>query len=268
MACFICVQCGTQYPDSPSPPPSCPVCEDERQFVRWDGQAWTTLAELRNSHALEEEADAFGVTAFQVAPRFGIGQRALLVATPHGNILWDCLALLTTRLIDRIRAAGGLSAIAISHPHFYTAMAEWSDAFGGVPIFVHAADRDWVRRPVRAIEHWAGDTLKIAPDVTLIRCGGHFPGSAAMHWAGSNDGAGALFSGDTLQVTADRRHVSFMHSFPNIVPLGAAAVSRIGAAVAPFRFDRVYGAFWRLTIASDAKAAVERSVERYLGMIR
>ncbi|MGA2125308.1 MAG: MBL fold metallo-hydrolase [Xanthobacteraceae bacterium] len=267
MPAFICRQCGTQYAESPRPLAACRVCEDDRQYVRWEGQDWLTLEQLRRSHAIEWDADETGVTALQVAPHFAIGQRALLVATPHGNILWDCVALIDRDVVERINAAGGLSAIAVSHPHFYTTMVEWSDAFGQVPIYLHADDRDWVARGSSAIVHWSGETLEIAPEVTLIRCGGHFPGAAVLHWAGWNAGAGAIFCGDTLQVTMDRRFVSFMYSFPNIVPLDARTVARIGTAVAPLRFDRVYGGFWRRTIASDGKAAVARSVQRYLGKI-
>jgi len=267
MATFICRQCGTQYAESAQPPPSCPVCEDDRQYVRWDGQAWLTLDQLRRSHTIEWEADEPGVTALQVVPHFAIGQRALLLATPHGSILWDCVALIDRDVVERINAAGGLSAIAISHPHFYTTMVEWSDAFGQVPIYLHADDREWVRRGSSAIVHWSGETLEIAPEVTLIRCGGHFPGAAGLHWAGWSASAGAICCGDTLQVSMDRRFVSFMYSFPNIVPLDARTVARIGAAVAPFRFDRVYGGFWRRTIASGGNAAVERSVRRYLDRI-
>jgi glyoxylase-like metal-dependent hydrolase (beta-lactamase superfamily II) len=268
MAAFICRQCGTQYADSSKPPPSCPVCEDDRQFVRWEGQSWLTLDELGRSHKMEWEVDDFSVAALQVAPHFAIGQRALLVGTEHGNILWDCVALIDQATIERIRAHGGLSAIAISHPHFYTTMIEWSDAFGGIPIYVHADDRDWVRRSSNAIVHWSGETFQIAPQVTLIRCGGHFPGAAIMHWAGWNGGTGAIFTGDTLQVAMDRRHVSFMYSFPNIVPLDARTVGRIGAAVAPLQFDCVYGGFFRRTIAANGKVAVARSVQRYLDRIK
>jgi glyoxylase-like metal-dependent hydrolase (beta-lactamase superfamily II) len=267
MPCFICRQCGTQYSDAPRPPSTCPVCEDDRQFVGWDGQAWTVLDELQRSCSLEWEAGELGVTAMQAVPKFAIGQRALLVATAHGNVLWDCVAPLDRATVDRIKEGGGLSAIAISHPHFYTTMVAWSEAFGDVPVYVHADDRDWVRRTSGAIVHWTGETLGILPGVTLIRCGGHFPGAAVMHWADWNAGAGALFSGDTLQVTIDRKFVSFMYSYPNLIPLNAATVSRIAAAVAPFRFDRLYGGFWQRDIRSGAREAVARSVARYLAAI-
>ena len=52
---------------------------------------------------------------------------------------------------------GGIKAIAISHPHYYSSMVEWSRAFGGVPIYLHAADRQWVMRPDHAIVFWEGE---------------------------------------------------------------------------------------------------------------
>jgi hypothetical protein len=42
----ICRTCGVQYG---APRKDCPICEDERQYVGWDGQQWTTLAELRGA---------------------------------------------------------------------------------------------------------------------------------------------------------------------------------------------------------------------------
>ena len=77
------------------------------------------------------------------------------------------------------------------------------------------------------------------------------------------EGKGALLAGDILQVAQDRRWVSFMYSYPNYIPLPPSEVDRIVAAVDPFDFDRIYGAWWDRNVASDAKAAVSRSAERY-----
>ena len=43
---WICARCAVQYPDTPQPPPSCPICEDEREAVAPGGQRWTHMAEL------------------------------------------------------------------------------------------------------------------------------------------------------------------------------------------------------------------------------
>jgi glyoxylase-like metal-dependent hydrolase (beta-lactamase superfamily II) len=164
-------------------------------------------------------------------------------------------------------ALGGISAIAVSHPHTVGSLVEWSHAFGNVPIYWHADNRQWVMRPDPAFVYWEGETQSVLDGITLIRCGGHFPGSDVLHWSQGADGRGALLSGDTMHVVQDRRYVSFMYSYPNIIPLGKRAVERIVQAVEPFEFDRIYGGWWDYLIASDAKAAVKRSAERYIKAI-
>jgi glyoxylase-like metal-dependent hydrolase (beta-lactamase superfamily II) len=189
------------------------------------------------------------------------------VRGPKANVLWDCLPLLDEAVVEALKALGGIAAIAISHPHYYSGMVEWSRAFGGVPIYLHAADRQWVMRPDKAIVFWEGETRQLAEGLTLVRCGGHFDGGTVLHWAGGAGGKGALLSGDILQVVPDRRHVSFMYSYPNYIPLPAQAVERIVRAVEPFAYGRVYGAFWDMVIEDDGQAAVRRSAERYLRAI-
>jgi glyoxylase-like metal-dependent hydrolase (beta-lactamase superfamily II) len=263
----ICITCGTQFAASDAPPPACPLCDDSRQFVPPSGQAWTTLDLLRRTHRNSFRRLEPGLLGIGMTPEFAIGQRALLVQSPAGNILWDCISLIDQATCDLLNGLGGLSAIAISHPHYYTTMVEWSRAFGGIPVYLHEADRKWVQRPDAALEFWGGATRVIGDGVTLIRCGGHFAGGAVLHWAGGADGRGALLSGDILQVTMDRQHVSFMRSYPNMWPLSRAAVESIVAAVAPFDYDRVYGAWWDRHIEQDARAAVARSVERYVAAL-
>ena len=162
---------------------------------------------------------------------------------------------------------GGISAIAISHPHYYSSMVEWSHAFGGVPICLHASDHQWVMRPDKAVVFWVGETKALAEGLTLIRCGGHFDGGTVLHWAGGAGGKGALLTGDIIQAIPDRKHVSFMYSYPNYIPLPASAIERIVRAVEPFEYDRVYGAFWDMVIDQDGKAVVNRSADRYLWAI-
>jgi hypothetical protein len=114
---------------------------------------------------------------------------------------------------------------------------------------------------------WEAEAKTLAEGLTLIRCGGHFEGGTVLHWAGGAGGKGALLSGDIIQVVPDRQHVSFMYSYPNYIPLGAAAIERIVRAVEPFEFDRIYGAFWDMVVERDGKTAVKRSAERYLRAI-
>jgi len=266
---YFCITCGAQFPGSVAPPPGCPICEDDRQYVGHQGQRWTTLAELRRDHHNQVQPIEPGLTGFTTVPRFAIGQQAHLIETPAGNVLWSCISFLDEATVDAIAQRGGLAAIVVSHPHFNTGIAEWSRAFGDVPIYLHADDRAWVTRPDRAIHFWAGDTVDVLPGsgLTAIRCGGHFAGSAVLHWPAGADGQGALLTGDTITVAADRRWVSFMYSYPNLVPLAAEAVRRIVAAVEPYPFDRLYGGWHESVVSTDAKAAVRRSADRYLARI-
>jgi hypothetical protein len=167
-----------------------------------------------------------------------------------------------------IKAMGGLTSIAISHPHYYSCMVEWSQAFGGIPIHLHAADRKWIMRDSPAIALWQGETKELAPGVTLICAGGHYPGGVVLHWAVGAGGKGALLSGDIVQVVQDNKSVSFMWSFPNFIPLSAPRVEGVMKTLKPYKFDRVHGAFTDRTIWSDGKGVVERSAERYLKIIR
>ena len=261
---FVCSTCGTQFAESTEPPAACPICEDERQYVGLDGQQWTTLDDVRLKHRNEIREEEHSLTSFHTEPHFGIGQRAFLVQTSQGNILWDCLSLLDQGTIDFIQSHGGLRAIAISHPHYYTTMVEWSRAFGRSPVFLHEADRPWIMRPDPCLHFWRGETRPLFAGLTLVHCGGHFAGGTVLHWPSGAGGKGALLTGDVLQVVPDRRWVSFMYSYPNYIPLPAAAVERIEEAVEPFLLDRIYGAFPKMTIDSGAKEAVRRSVQRYL----
>ena len=170
------------------------------------------------------------------------GQRAILARTPAGNVLWECLALIDDATVDLLNGLGGIAAIAISHPHYYTTMVEWSRALGGVPIHLHAADRQWLMRADAAVQLWEGDTKAIGPGLTLIRLGGHFDGGTVLHWADWSEGRGVLLSGDILQVVPSG-HVSFMWSYPNLIPLSAAKVQRMAQILEPFAFDAVYGSF-------------------------
>ena len=263
---YICTACGIQHAPSPAPPAACAICLDERQYVPASGQGWTTMAELQRTRKnvfRRLEPDLFGIGT---TPDFAIGQRALLLRTPHGNILWDCLTLVDEATVDIVRALGGLRAIAISHPHYYGSMVEWSRAFDA-PVLLHAADREWIMRHDPAIELWNGAAHAIVPGVRLVHCGGHFAGATVLLWEDGADGRGALLSGDVIAVVSDLRWVSFMRSYPNLIPLPAAAVERIAAVAATLRFDRIYGAFWERHVERDGYAAVQRSAARYIAWI-
>ncbi len=264
----VCVTCGAVFPDASEPPSACPICEDERQWVPEDGQQWTSLGELSAQHRNELREEDPGLLGIGIEPRFAIGQRALLVETPAGNVLWDMIPLCTESAVAEVERRGGAHAIAISHPHYYSGMLEWSRALGDVPILLHADDRDWVTRPDPQVEHWDGETHALAGGVTLLRLGGHFAGGTVLHWPAGAERQGALLSGDIVQVMQHRRSVSFMWSYPNQLPLPESEVLRIAGVLEDWDFDRIWGAWWGLRIHSGAKAVVRNSVERYVGALR
>jgi hypothetical protein len=264
---FICVTCGTQFAATAKQPEGCPICLDERQYVGHGGQKWTTLGDYNVTHKnvfAEEETNLYSI---HPQPKAGIGQRAFLLRTTEGNLLWDCVPPLDDATIREVNQLGGLAGIAVSHPHYYTTMVEWSRAFGNVPIHIHTRDAQWVMRPDDAVEFWDGDTEALFGGLTLVRTGGHFDGFQVLHWPAGAAGAGVLLCGDQPYVCADRRWVSFMYSYPNLIPLSPAAVKQVVTSLEPFPFDRLYGAFPGQLVGSDARAVVSRSAERYLKMI-
>jgi glyoxylase-like metal-dependent hydrolase (beta-lactamase superfamily II) len=264
---FICVTCGSEFAESPQPPALCDICHDQRQYVGHAGQQWTTLESLRKSHHNSVHLEERNLIGIGMEPAFAIGQRALLVRETQGNVLWDCTPLLDEALIELIKGIGGIAAIAISHPHYYSTMVEWAKAFDA-KIYLHADDRRWVMRPDESIEFWNGETKSLPSGLTLIRCGGHFDGGTVLHWPAGAGGKGVILSGDILQVVEDRRWVSFMYSYPNLIPLPASKVERIVKAVELFAFDRIYGAWWGRCVPTDAKQAVVRSAQRYIQAIQ
>jgi hypothetical protein len=261
MTAFICVTCGTQFPDSDEPPASCPICLDPRQYVPETGQQWTTMAELRGSRHTEVRRDG-ELEGVGCEPAFAIGQRALLVPFGAQRVMWDCLTLLDDAGADAVEARGGLAGIAISHPHYYSGMVEWAQRFE-CPIHLHADDREWIMRPDPAVELWSGQFLDLGHGLTLVRCGGHFAGGTVLHWAGGAAGRGALLSGDIVQVIPDRAHVGFMYSYPNLIPLPEAAVRRIAVELSGFGFETIHGAWWDTLVRTDGSGVVARSAARY-----
>lgn len=261
---WICQTCGTQFAASEQQPQSCPICCDQRQYIGAQGQVWTTLAQLRadgfHNEFREHEPGLIGIGT---TPNFAIGERALLLQHPQGNLLWDCMSLIDTATVAEVKRLGGLSAIAISHPHYYSTMVEWAEHFDAT-IYLHEADRQWVMRPSKRITFWSGETYALKEGVTLHRLGGHFAGGTVLHWQQGAQGRGALLTGDIIQVVSDRRWVSFMYSYPNLIPLPAAEVQRIRDRVELLQFESLYGAWFERIITHDARQSVLRSAERYL----
>ncbi|KAK8203879.1 beta-lactamase-like protein [Phyllosticta capitalensis] len=280
---LICVACGTQF-DVPASKPlaSCRICDDPRQFVPPTGQRWTSLAEMRGKYENKWEQDPVEPSMWSIwtEPKFAIGQRAILIETPEGNVLWDLITYLDEKTIEFIHSRGPLLAIVISHPHYYTTHLHWSSIFDACPVYTAIEDASWFSRedasPVPA-RHFIADTpfqIPISPSldkadaVTALKPGGHFPGSLVLHFRR------LLLIADTfvtvpsgmnphpLDPTVAKRLVpdastplpppeplpgtttySFMWSIPNMIPLGPADLSAMWHAVKGFRWDSTHGAF-------------------------
>jgi hypothetical protein len=256
---FVCVTCGTQFPPADRPPEGCPICLDERQYVGHAGQRWTTVAALSQDHRNRVEELEPGLIGIGTEPAFAIGQRALVV----GGLLWDCVTLIDADTIAAVHDAGGVHTIAISHPHYYSGMVEWAERLDA-RVLLHEADSRWVMRPSPRIEFWSGERLAVADGLELLRLGGHFEGGTVCLWRDGAGGRGALLSGDIVQVVSDRAWVSFMRSYPNLIPLSAAEVARIRGIIETLAFGRVYGAWWDAVVPDDGRAKVLRSADRYL----
>src|SRR3978361_1974204 len=170
MPAWICRTCGVQHADTDEPDSSCAICCDERQYVGRHGQRWTTMPELVADHAPDVRPEETALLGLGLDPPVAIGQRALLVRTPAGNVLWDCIPVLHDEVREQIEALGGISAICMSHPHFYGSYVEFADAFDA-RVLLPRADAHWIRRPSPHVELF-DDEVEPVPGLTLARIGG------------------------------------------------------------------------------------------------
>lgn len=261
---YICVTCGVQYTSLVEVPEQCTICTEERQYVNPNGQSWTTLEKMikdgtyKNTINLEET----GLYSIKTTPDFGIGQTAYFIQDEGFNILWDCVTYIDQSTIKQIEDLGGIDAIALSHPHYYSSQVEWAEAFDA-PIYIHEDDREWITRPSDKIILWSGESLELREGVVLHRLGGHYKGGAVLEWKDGYNQKGALLTGDIIQVVADRQWVSFMYSYPNLIPLPASKVKQIANIVKQIRFKRLYNAFHRI-VKEDADKCVQKSATRYV----
>jgi glyoxylase-like metal-dependent hydrolase (beta-lactamase superfamily II) len=139
-----------------------PSAQDPRQFVPATGQTWTSLSasqglqkNIFETHDLDPRIHFITTKPIPAADlpasttpatrQLGIGQRAILIQTPRGNVLWDLVAFIDTDTVSFINKLGGLDAIVISHPHFYTTHLEWARIFQ-CPVYVASDDVEWLDR--------------------------------------------------------------------------------------------------------------------------
>lgn len=261
---YICETCGVQYERSIEVPEECKICGEERQYISSTGQTWTTLDKMieegtyKNNIHFEEGR----LYSINTNPGFGIGQTAYLLKEKEFNLLWDCITYLDQTTIRQIEDLGGIDAIALSHPHYYSSQVEWAEAFNA-PIYIHEDDREWVTRPSEHIIFWSGESFELQEGIILQRIGGHFKGGTVLEWKNGNSQKGVLLTGDIIRVVADRQWVSFMYSYPNFIPLPSGNVERISSRIKECKFDKLYDAFNRV-IKEEAEQRVQKSASRYM----
>ncbi|KAK5124148.1 hypothetical protein LTR85_001851 [Meristemomyces frigidus] len=252
---LICVACGTQF-DVPADDPlkGCRICDDPRQFIPPGGQTWTSLSKMRAGNyqnKFKPVGDSNGeesMTSIWTEPKFGIGQRAILVQTEHGNVLWDCITYLDAETIDFIKQRGGLKAIVISHPHYYSTHLEWAKAFE-CPVFFAKDDDEWLNRadPDERRRLFTAASEEVVEGVIAIKTGGHFPGSLVLHWAGHLMIADSFVTTPSALYHVDRMpgttSYAFMWAVPNMIPLPPAELHKMWQAIKPFEFESTHGAF-------------------------
>ncbi|RYP82592.1 hypothetical protein DL770_005557 [Monosporascus sp. CRB-9-2] len=285
---LVCTACGTQYPAADRHEvKTCFICDDPRQFTPPTGQAFTTLDELRRSSHKNKWVpfscdDRF--TSIVTEPKVGIGQRAILVRTPRGNVLWDCVTLLDDETVEKIRDLGGLKAIVISHPHFYSAHVEWARAFD-CPVYLAAEDRKWT---AQSSDHQVFVTetewdLEIDGEVSgvrVLKLGGHFPGSSVLLYDGR------MLIADTMMTTPaglgnwetdavggsrDRprgmNSFSFMWSIPNMIPLAPVEIDRMWGILKKYDFRSTHGLLVGMDIVKtvpEMRRRVELSMQIHI----
>ena len=266
MTIFSCSTCAIEHSEAPTPPAYCAICQDERQWVPAAGQSWTTREELasQGTTLVINELEP-GLHAITSTPRLGIGQRGLLISTPGGNLLFEPPGFIDDAGAQRINELGGVAVIASSHPHLTGSSIQYSHRFGHVPVYVAAADAQWIQRPDPVIRLWEGN-IELLPGLWMYPCGGHFAGSSVVHWPAGNRGAGVLITGDTIAVGGDRKSANAMRSYVNNIPLPATTIEKILETVLPLEFTRMYSAFSGLE--DDAHAIVEETLKRYILWVR
>ncbi|GKT88915.1 metallo-beta-lactamase family protein [Colletotrichum tofieldiae] len=275
MDLMICGTCGVQF-DSHAIK-SCKICDDPRQYVAEGGQWFTTLRELQDSkkytNIFTKDKYNSGVIAIRTEPQVAIGQRAFLLRSPSGNLLWDCITYLDDETVRRINALGGVAAIVISHPHYFSTALHWAEAFG-CAVYVSTEDSEWLTRRGEAHVLWEGREMEfLNREFLAVKVAGHFPGSSVLLWKSEKK----LFVADSVMVVpsgvyhVDRppgtASFAFMWSYPNMIPLSPEAVHGIWKAVAALDFEDAHSAFAGRDARGDAKKRLLESAQLFVRSI-
>lgn len=256
----VCITCGTYYPPSQTPE-LCTICMDERQYIPVMGQQWTTPDKMRSHHSVKINKLRRGLYELEVNPAFAIGQRALLILSEKGNVLWDCIPLLDEQAIAFIKSKGGLKAIAISHPHYYSNMNEWAETFH-CPIYIHQNDVMHIVDKREQISLWKGTELALWDGMKVKLMGGHFDGSSILHVPGLSE-KGTILCGDTVYISPSMQHMAVMYSYPNRIPLPIHEANSVLKKFLEIPFDSIYGFYSYQNILENAGEILRKSLSKY-----
>ena len=257
----VCKTCGTQYPPGQKLPEICTICNDDRQYITAEGQVWVELDDVAKQYCTKITQVGKNLYSLKMVPDFAITQRAFLVVSPNGNILWDCIPLLDQATIAFINSKGGLKAIAFSHPHFYSCMNVWAETFN-CPVFIHERDAESVMYKSDRLKFWQGNSLPVS-DFELVNIGGHFPGSSVLKVPAFSE-KGVILSGDTLYISRSGGHIAVMHSFPNLILLSKQEFLSVFEKAKNLEFDTMYGAFAGQDLVGNAREVFDSSMKRYI----
>ena len=257
---IICSTCGTYYPIS-NFPECCTICLDERQYIPDTGQSWTRLENLHNRHSIKIHQLNECLYEMEINPSFAIGQRAMLILSKSGNILWDCIPMLDELAINFIKSKGGLKAIAFSHPHYYSNMNDWASLFD-CAVYIHQHDEKHIMIKGDHIRLWRGDELELIDGIKIKLIGGHFAGSSILHIPFLSKG-GTICCGDTLFLSPSKKHFSVMWSYPNRIPLPVSEMKKVKQRLDAIPFDSFYGYIKTQNLQENVKETLEASMKRY-----
>jgi|SRR5690625_45445 len=256
----LCATCGTQYPLD-FDLDLCKICAEERQYIPEEGQIWTTHQSLQKTHTTSIRQIRENLYSIHIHPKFAIGQRAFLVISKEGNFLWDCIPLLDQHIIDFITSKGGLKAIGISHPHYYSNMKDWSRIFD-CPVYIHEKDKEFIVDQFPEINLWKSRELHLWEDLTMINLGGHFDGGSVLMIQKMTE-RGVMLCSDILQISLSKKFIAMMYSYPNNIPLPLNEIKRIQLRLEELNFDSLYGAFSHQNLTENVREILNRSLERY-----
>lgn len=186
----------------------------------------------------------------------------------------DLIPILDQPTIDKIMELGGLEAIVISHPHYYSTWVDWSRTFR-CPVYVGAPDKEWLERvdtPGAELRFLTETTTSIpvrGKDLSLnaIVAGGHFPGSLLLHYQNMLFIADTIFAvpsaTDPVPGRPGKISFTFWYSVPNRIPLDPDEIYRIWLLVKNLEFETAFGAFEGMDIYT-----MENEKERGTGGVK